>query len=514
MKARHLAWSLAALLATAVAQAEAPASKGAEGDKATRAAASARQAWTITDLVLEQDIDPPARQQMLLHGLKALLHQTPGRTMPNLPVRVSAVATPKQFAALLAEVWPPDDNGAEPDGEGREHVLFRGLLGWEEAGAEDHRRGERSYLLPRDLQRHEVLVGNRYVGTGIQIRIHTETYLPQIVIPIAGGPARRAGARPGDLIVAVDGASMKGLPLSKVVKVLQGEEGTKVSLTVRQPDESETRRLEVVRSVVPFSSVHGYRRTGEESWTFRTGPDSAVGYLSLDDIKSSTLGELRKIEPLIQADGVRALVLDLRFTQGLDIHHAALVADGLLDGGLLWRVRDVRGRVREYKADRDCLFRDMPLAALIGEHTGSMAAVVGAALQDRGRAILVGGVPKAALVVTSLVPLPEGGGALLLRTGTVERHPRAGLPLTTPEPWRQAAAMNRLWPEHLVAIERKQIDVVLEWRHLQGSPEPKAGARPPSDPQLDKAITLLGKALRGSEKKGGETNTPPARRTP
>jgi C-terminal peptidase prc len=493
MTRRFLACALA-LMAALAAQADSPKPQSADEARSARIAEAAKQAWSITDLVLENDIDPPSRQEMLLHALKAVLSQKKEKAPANLATRVSSVTTPEQFTALLAELWPNEEERRE-DGPHftREQILFDGLLGWRMPNKEPG-----FYLTPQDVKRQEVLVGNRYVGTGIQIRRNDKEKLAQIMIPFPGGPARKAGARPGDLIVEVDGKNMEGLPLLKVVQSLQGEEGTKVSMAVRQPGETKTRLLPMVRSIIPFSSVHGYRRTGEESWSFRCEPQATVGYLALDEIKSSTLLELRKIEPLVRAEGVRALVLDLRFTRGQDIRHAALVADGLIDGGVLWRVRDCRGRTQEYKADRDCLFRDIPMAVLVGEHTGSLGAILAAALQDRGRAILVGEMPNTELFVTNLVRLPEERGAVLLRTGKVERSK----PASATEQQRLAAAANRLEPDHRVAIERKETNAVLEWRHEQQSPEPKADAKPPADPQLDRAAALLQKTLTEREKKG------------
>ena len=493
MRISYLAWPLVALLVTGIASADSPDSK--DGASTVRVAAAARRAWAITDLVLEKDIDPPARQQMLLHGLKLLLNQAPERTIPNLSGRVSTVTTPKQFAALLAEAWPKDAAPADADDDEKrpETILCRGLFrGMPEAGA-GSRGGDFGYLTPHDRKVHETLAGNRYVGTGIQIRMAEKEKLAQIVVPFPGGPARKAGARPGDLIVAVDDRDMKGQTLREFVLRLQGEEGTNVSMTVRQPGESKTRRLPMVRGIIPFSSVLGYRRTGEESWSFRVDPQAEVGYLTLEDIHSSTLLELRHIEPLLREQGVRALVLDLRYCRGGQMRHAALVADGLIDGGVLWRVRDAHGKVKEYKADRDCLFRDMPMAVLVSEHTHGMARVLAAALQDRGRATLVGWPSEGSMRETSLVPLPDGQGALLLRTGKVERVART-----------DKAPQGALVPDHRVGIERKEGETVLEWRQAQNSPEPKADAKPPSDPQLNKAVAVLREVLAKKDKKSVE----------
>jgi C-terminal peptidase prc len=495
MKTRKCAHGMVVLLTAACVYADTPAPK--QANPATPTATLARQAWAITDLVLEQDIDPPARQQMLLLGLKALLRSASKPVPSNLPARLSAVTTAEQFAAVLSEFWPGDEARPLAEDETHEQLLFQGLMDWR-----PRKEFESDYLSPKALKIHEVLVGNRYVGTGIQIRMDDKEKLAQIMVPFPGGPARKAGARPGDLIVAVDDVSMEGKPLREVVKRLQGEEGTKVSITVRQAGESKTRHLPMVRGVIPFTSVHGFRRTGEESWSFKPDPKADIAYLSLDDIKSSTPLEMRQIEPLVKAEAAKALVLDLRFTRGQDMHHAALVADTLLDGGTLWRVRDVQGRVKEYKADRDCLFRDMPLAVLVNNQTGRLGAILATALQERGRAVVVGETPLADLTVTSLVRLPEGQGALLLRTGTVERTARKTKAKNELE--RNILEDNRLVPDHIQAMENKNALAMMEWRNQQQSPEPKAGAKPPADPQLEKALALLCETLAQRHKKTQE----------
>lgn len=127
MRTRHFA-CFATMMLTAFAQAS-PSDKD-DGAKSAAITAAARQVWAITDLVLEKDIDPPARQQMLLHGLQSLLRQRKEESPANLAQRVSTVTTPEQFAALLAEVWPAEKDSAKPDNERREHALFDGLLAW------------------------------------------------------------------------------------------------------------------------------------------------------------------------------------------------------------------------------------------------------------------------------------------------------------------------------------------------------------------------------------------------
>jgi carboxyl-terminal processing protease len=479
------AWSLAALLAGGAANAEPPAARQPAKKPALDLRPLARRVWQVTDLVLERAVDPPARQQLLLSGLKALLRENQAAA-GDLAARASAVTTEEQFAALLAEVWP---GGAVAE---RENSLLHGLLAsWPGEKEREHAIG---YLTPKEVRDDGVVSGNRYVGTGIQIRRdHKEGY-PQIVLPIPGGPARKAGARPRDLIVEIEGEDTKGWPLSQVVRKLQGDEGTRVRFRVRQPGAKEVRSLDLVRSVVPFSSVLGWRRTGEESWSFRVDPQSAIAYLRIGDLKASTLLELRKIEPLVRVEKPGALVLDLRFTTGTELSHAALVADAFLDGGPMWRVRDGRGRVQEYRADRDCLFRDWPLAVLVNEYTGGMAEAVAAAWQDNGRAVVVGEIPRGKGLAISLLPLPDGAG-VRIPTGILERT-------GSPARLGQAAAENRfgrlrgILPDHRVAMDREAMGPVLEWAHLQESPEPPAPeVKPPQDRQLGKALAVLRETL-------------------
>jgi carboxyl-terminal processing protease len=344
-------------------------------------------------------------------------------------------------------------------------------------------------LIPPEFARvAEQVSGNRYVGIGVQLQLNREEHFPQVVSPVRGGPLHRAGVKPGDLIVEVDGKSTRDVGLTKVVQWIRGDEGVPVTLLIRRPGADATRKVSLTRSVVPFQTVVGYRRAGE-GWSYRIDPAVPVGYVWLESLTSSTLHELRQVESRLRAEGVRALVLDLRFGHSQDgIHAAALVADGLLDGGLLWSVRDARGRLQPYRADRECLFRGWPLAALVERHTNDASfAALAAALQDNGRAVLVGESIPADGYVTRLIPLADGQGSLSLRTGRVVR-----------------AVESRGWPlrpDHRVDLSKEQRARLTDWLRYKGFTELPAGVadRPPEDPQLARAVELLRAALRDGE---------------
>src|SRR5262249_11491544 len=156
----------------------------------------------------------------------------------------------------------------------------------------------------------------------------------KIVTPIRRGPMHRAGAKPGDLILKVNDLDVRDAGLAKVVSLLQGDEGTRVTVVVRQPGAKETRTLNITRPVIPVDMIVGYGRDGE-GWTYRADESAPIAYVVVKGMTASTLHELRQVERRLKADGFKALVLDLRFLgSGGALAHAIQVTDGLLDGGV------------------------------------------------------------------------------------------------------------------------------------------------------------------------------------
>jgi carboxyl-terminal processing protease len=278
----------------------------------------------------------------------------------------------------------------------------------------------------------------------------------------------------------------------KVVDWVRGEEGRDVTLVVQKPGATERRTLRMTRAVIPFDTLLGYRRASEETWTYRVDPAVPVAYVRVGSLRASTLHELRKLESRAQAEGCQALVLDFRASCGAGVlYHAALVADGLLDGGLMWSMRGAHGDVKEFRADRECLFRNWPLAVLVDKDLSDRAqGGVIAALQDNGRAVIVGEPAQCDGYMNAIVPLPQSSDSLILRTARMER-----------------AAKNKSWPvqpDHHVPLNDAQREAVLTWLRQKEQAElpSRTDERPPDDPQLSKAIELLRAALETNHTSG------------
>ena len=470
----------------------------------------------ITEVVLEHHIDPPARQQMILSGIKAL-YQAAGLPAPaGLGRRVSAVATPEQLAAILADAWPKTTE--EPVAAQKlEDALLQGLLAAVPGDAE--------LMTAKESKVAEQIAGNRYVGLHVAVRMDNQEHRPMISPLAEGGPAARAGVKQDEVLEAIDGVDTKGMEMREVIDRIRGEEGTDVTIKVRKGSQSRT--LKITRGRHPHATIEGIRKHESGDWHTRLEVPDPIGYLKITEIAPSTPHELRKLARQMESTGIRALVLDFRGQQFSDgsatrVHSAVLLADSLLERGPIGRVRTARGATT-YQADPDALFRGWPIAVLIGHNTSDTAEWIAAALQDNHRAIIVGSPTQGSrrvrspggssrefpnprldgAVVKSTVPVGNGRWSISLVTGSLERGD--GRPLADRGSTRlddfpsHKRPMGGVQPDRLLSPFRGPIQQSLkpaEKAEASGRPAKKADAS--ADPTLDAAVKILHQALHSS----------------
>lgn len=444
----------------------------------------AQQTFELIDLVQKRSLEACEREVMLAGGVRAFLEAIGVAAPADLPGKLADIKSADQLAALLDGLWAKKTKDPKP--ELLSAVLFDGVLA--------RLPGEPHWIPPFQLKAQEQITNNRYVGTGIQISFNKDEHYIQIPIPFRNGPAYKAGVKPGDLILEVDGRDARNAAIIDMVNWLRGEEGSPVTIVVRQPGATEKRTIRMIRSVVPFETVQGFRQT-PGGWDYRIDPALPVAYVWMNAIRSSTLHELRQLEARLRGEGMRAIVLDLRSnTVDGTIQHAALVADGLLDGGMLWRIRDKEGQVKDYPADRECLFRNWPMVVIVDKDTRDIALnAVAAALQDQQRATIIGEASTYKGYVLTQIPGPSGNGAVFLPTGKLERAPGKSWPLM---------------PDITVSLAEPQREAVAEWFRRKALPESPAGAaeKTPNDPQLARAVETVRKMLQKQELKGKDSN--------
>jgi carboxyl-terminal processing protease len=400
----------------------------------------------LADAVLDNSLDPPTRQQMYLEGIKALCKavqaarqdsakesggKEPAEPKPvaidalsvalpeGLAARVSSAATPEQFDALLAETWKQIGEG-KPWDRDFQLAFLKGMV----SGL-----GDADIMGTNESKVAEQFAGNVYVGLHIQLSFDEETKRPTIGGVIPGGPADRAGVQKGDQIEAVDGVATEGMSTTDVADRIRGPLGSNVTLRLKRGAAGEIHTLTATRGLNPRETITGVRKT-DKTWSFQLGDRKSIGYLRIDSITGSTPRELRQSASRIEEEGIRALVIDLRELSGSPFHPTVLLADCLLDGGAMGRVRTSRG-VRVIEAQPDALFREMPLAVIVNKQTSGAAVWLCAALQDRKRAVLFGATTGEATDVMETIALPGGKWSVELAAGRLERAD--GRPLSDPE---------------------------------------------------------------------------------
>jgi carboxyl-terminal processing protease len=441
----------------------------------------AKRVWAVLDAVEKNHLKPPPRADVIADGVRGMLKAARASAPTDLDDRAAAVTSEEQLRALIRDVWPADGGERKLAADELAAELFKAALA--------SIPGEPRVQPEKSVKVMEQINNNRYVGIGIKVA--QDGGRPRIT-PLRRGPAHAGGVKAGDVVLEVDGQDTRGVPLDKFIDWARGAEGSTITIVVKHPDDSEPRTLKLTRGVVPFDSVFGYVRNGDD-WDYRAHADAGIGYLCVKSINVSTLHELRQAERRLRADGVKALILDMRFSAGSGtLKHAALLADGLLDGGLMWTVRGRGDAATEYRADRECLFRGMPLAVLTyGSGDNALGAVL-AALQDNRRATLVGSPAGGDGSVRQLVALPDGMGSVTVLSGRLDR-----------------ADKSRGWPvrpDYPVEMTEKQRNAVAAWMTAQEEPDRPDGAvpRPSEDPPLDRALELLREELKAAPAAGGK----------
>lgn len=262
-----------------------------------------------------------------------------------------------------------------------------------------------AYLPPPDFTEFREDTEGHFVGIGVEVDARDGAIT--VIKPIEGSPAERAGIRPGDRIYGVDGWSTQGKPLDLVVERIRGERGTTVRLLIQRPAVPKPFEVEVIRGDVRVKSVIAKRL------------DKDIGYVAIKQFQRGThtefveaLGNLR-----LESDAPLAgLILDMRMNPGGLVNESALVADELLDGGVIFSTR-ARGRVLDQvEATRGGAASTLPLTVLVNEFTASAAELVAGAVQDHKRGVVVGARTFGKGSVQSIVELPDGAALKLTTT--------------------------------------------------------------------------------------------------
>jgi carboxyl-terminal processing protease len=353
---------------------------------------------------------------------------------------------------------------------------IRGMLG----GLDPHS----SYLDPEEYRELQVGTTGEFGGLGIEVGM--EDGLVKVIAPIDDTPAQRAGMQAGDLIVRIDGKPIKGMGLNDAVKLMRGKPGTSIELTVVREGEGSPLTITIERDVIKVASV--------KSRTLEPG----YGYLRVASFQARTTEDILKAVAKLKQenpDGLKGVVLDLRNNPGGVLNAAVGVSDAFLEQGLIVYTK---GRIDdsqlEFKAGPDDILDGAPLVVLVNGGSASASEIVAGALQDQGRALILGGKTFGKGSVQTIVPIDERT-ALKLTTARYYTPSGRSIQAQGIEPDIELARGSVTLAEESAVTQLKEADLM---RHLEeGDPtvSDEAGADASEDAPLAAEDYQLSEAL-------------------
>jgi len=269
------------------------------------------------------------------------------------------------------------------------------------------------YLPPEVYRDMKEQVAGKFTGIGVILQENPTSASLPILLVIPGGPADKSGLHIGDRITAMDGKSVAELGVEEASRNLLGPQGSMVKISVERPG-SEPLEFSIARGEVELESVVGYDRNEDGTWNYWVDRDHGVGYVRIATFAVDTADRLRKIIAELGKDGLKDLILDLRFNPGGLLTSAINVADVFVDGGSIVRIQDRQGGEREEKAHRFGTIEGIKLVVLVNEGSASGSEIVAAAIQDSGRGRIAGSRTFGKGSAQDIVPLKDNESAVKL----------------------------------------------------------------------------------------------------
>ena len=236
-----------------------------------------------------------------------------------------------------------------------------------------------TYISPEQMRMSRDDLAGSFFGIGATVAQAPDGKGVIIQAPMENSPAMKAGIKPGDRILKVDGVDATGWTVSEAVLIIRGEEGVPVILTILHVGDTDPVDIEVIRGRVELESVNS-----------RLIPDTPYGEMDIRQFTDETPREIRKHMNDMISQGAEGIVIDLRNNPGGLLHATLDSASEFIPEGRLAYEQDRNGARRDFYANGEANFENVPIVLLVNEWSGSGAELFAGAIQDHGRGILIG----------------------------------------------------------------------------------------------------------------------------
>jgi carboxyl-terminal processing protease len=351
------------------------------------------------------------------------------------------------------------------------YSALRGMLG----SLDPHSQ----FMEPTDYRDMQNETRSEFGGLGIVVS--TKDGVLTVVSPMEDSPGFRAGISPGDQILRINGTTTEKMSLQDAINLLRGDPGQKVTLTIFRPSTKETRDYALQREIIKVASVKDAKILDQSI----TG-NFKIGYVRITQFNEPTAQELDQKLNELQAHGMQALVVDLRYNPGGLLTSAVDVSGLFLPPRTMvvyTEGRDAAQRREYYTSKNEKPRPNFPMVLLVNNGSASGSEILAGALKDLNRAILVGDTTFGKGSVQSVIQLPDGSA---LRLTTAKYY----------TPSKQVIHEKGVTPNIKASLTADQERALL-LRHRDGllSPDEQKFVNEQKDPQLDRAVDALKGAM-------------------
>jgi carboxyl-terminal processing protease len=255
-------------------------------------------------------------------------------------------------------------------------------------------------LRPEQYHSLQVNTSGELSGVGLQINVDPETRLIEVVAPLAGSPAEAAGIKSKDHILEIDGISTVTLSLDEAAARMRGKTGTKVSLTIQPANSDRHKIVDLIRDRIALNPVY---------YSLDTSHNLPIGYVRLNQFSANAAKEIAHSINKLEQQGAQAYILDLRNNPGGLLQAGVEIARLWLKDSTIVYTVNRQGTLGSFDSSNEVI-TEAPLIVLVNQGTASASEILAGALQDNGRALLVGEKTFGKGLIQSLFELPDGAG--------------------------------------------------------------------------------------------------------
>ncbi len=257
------------------------------------------------------------------------------------------------------------------------------------------------FLPPRQYNNLQITTSGELTGVGLQISINPDTKLLEVVTPLPNSPAEAAGIQPRDSIISIDGIDAQTLTLDEAANKIRGKIGSTVVLEIKPQNQEQIQTYQLKRDRLTLSSV--------TARLDKSLPESPIGYLMLNEFSGNSAQDLAHALVKLEQKGAKGYILDLRNNPGGLLSAGVEIARLWLPPSTIVYTVNRQGSLGSFDAFGEPL-TTAPLVVLVNQGSASASEILAGALQDNGRAVLIGEQTFGKGLIQSLFELPDDSG--------------------------------------------------------------------------------------------------------